>query len=77
MSVTPDDPWELPNHRRPEAFGGSGPDPVWSIDGDELPPTLDYVQERRDHGLIAPATAMQLAAFREVLAGTRTSWSLV
>jgi len=47
MSVTPDDPFKLPHHRRPEAFGGSGPDPVWRIDHEHLPQTLEYVQDAR------------------------------
>ena len=77
MSVTPDDPWQLPNHRRPEAFGGRGPDPVWRIVEDDVSQPLDYFQDRRDHGVIGPATAMQLVAFREALALTRTTWSLI
>jgi hypothetical protein len=54
MSVTPDSPNGLPFFRPPPGHGGSGKDPVWEIDSDELGEGLIY---RPDDA--APGPALQ------------------
>ncbi|RKQ86892.1 hypothetical protein C8N24_4908 [Solirubrobacter pauli] len=76
MSVTPDDPWELPPYRRPEEYGGTGKDPVWRIDEDQLGSSLNFVPDAVFHGVIEPAAAVQLSMFRATLAETQPYWSL-
>ena len=77
MSVAPDDPWQLPIHRRPSEFGGTGADPVWMIRDDGLAAGLDYVQDSPRHGIVGPAAPVSLVAFRGALADTRHDWDLV
>jgi hypothetical protein len=40
VSVSPDDPLNLPAFRRPPQFQGTGKDPVWVIDEAQLGPDL-------------------------------------
>ena len=42
VSVSPDSPLNLPPHRRPPEFGGTGRDPVWRLDERDLPDGLSY-----------------------------------
>lgn len=67
MSVTPDDPFKLPPHRRPEAYGGSGDDPVWAIAEEVLPARLMFSLDRAFHGVICPLTKMALSSYRSSL----------
>jgi len=75
MSVAPDDPLLLPQHRRPAAYGGTGLDPVWAILDDDLPDSLSYLADAIDHGVVEPAVVTSLADYREALASTQPSWS--
>jgi len=75
MSVAPDDPLLLPQHRRPADFGGTGLDPVWEIIDDDLPDSLSYLADAIDHGVVEPAVVSSLADYRDALASTQTSWS--
>jgi hypothetical protein len=36
MSVSQDDPAFLPEHRRPPSHGGTGPDPLWTLEENNL-----------------------------------------
>lgn len=79
MSVSPDDPRYLPEHRRPPLFQGDGRDPVWRIDEPQLPSSLAYRPDPRDikHGFIEPAVSMTLQEYQAALASTLPCWVLV
>lgn len=80
MSVSPESPMYLENHRRPPEFGGIGKDPVWTIDDRELPSELMYRADPEMpslHGFIEPIQAMSLDAFQEALRSSRGSWEPV
>jgi hypothetical protein len=77
MSVAPDDPMNLPDHRRPVRLGGTGKDPVWSIEEDELGPELQFERNRPDHGVMGPAAPVTLAEFANALKRTREQWRKV
>lgn len=75
MSVAPDQPANLPKNRRPpEVNGGTGKDPVWEIDTDEIGPNLHYHQDRPSHGVIGVKEPMSLEEFEQALAATRARW---
>jgi hypothetical protein len=77
LSVSPDDPINLPYFRRPAEFDGSGKDPVWSILDDELGTVLSYRPDSESpntHGLIEPSRPMTLKEYQEALANTQTRW---
>jgi hypothetical protein len=76
MSVAPDDPANLPRHLRPASLGGSGRDPVWYIETEDLGPDLAFRQDRASHGLIEPQHALTLQEFQDALAGSRLAWKL-
>ena len=42
MSVSPDTPLNLVEHRRPPEFGGIGTDPVWMTESETLIEGLTY-----------------------------------
>jgi hypothetical protein len=78
MSVAPDTPRNLPQHRRPPEYGGTGRDPVWSIQGKDLGANLRYVPDdilTAIHGVIEPATIMTLAAYQRALEKTAPYWT--
>lgn len=74
MSVAPEDPMFLKQHRRPEELGGTGPDPVWEIDDDVIVDPLHYLQQSGTHGVIEPSTPTHITAFQANLASTRDCW---
>jgi hypothetical protein len=77
MSVSPDDPEKLPKHRRPLEYGGSGRDPVWVIDSDNLGPRLRYRPDPYDpegHGFLEPRTEMSFEEYERLLEQTRDRW---
>ena len=76
MSVTPDNPMDLPLHRRPRSLLGTGNRPVWSIASAHIAGRLTVRQDRRTHWLIEPSSSMELAVFEEALADTAPRWSL-
>jgi hypothetical protein len=76
MSVAPDDPLHLPRHRRPAGLGGTGRDPVWYIETEDLGPDLAFRQDGPAHGLIEPKRLLTLQGFQDALAGTRCYWKL-
>src|SRR5215471_8520118 len=79
MSVSPRDPRNLPEHRRPPSFQGTSRDPVWRIDEEQLPSSLTYRPDPRNvrHGFIEPAAAMTLQEYQHALASTQTCWVVV
>jgi len=75
MSAAPHDPGNLPKNRRPiHLHGGTGKDPVWETDTNDLGPQLQFIQDRPAHGVVAAKAPMTLAEFEEALAKTRTRW---
>jgi hypothetical protein len=76
MSVVPDDPMNLLRHRRPASLGGTGPDPVWYIELDDLDAELRFRPDRPTHGLIEPSDPTALREFQQLLANTRARWNL-
>jgi hypothetical protein len=81
MSVTPDDPVGLPDHRRPpECGGGTGRDPVFRILRSALGSDLTYRPDPANptgHGFVEPAKSMSIDDYQGALAATRTRWELV
>jgi hypothetical protein len=80
VSVSPDDPMNLPAHRRPSALQGTGKDPVWVIDIMDLDPNLIYRPDPRNpqgHGFLEPACPMPLVEYQQAVARTRDRWRKV
>ena len=79
MSVSPHDPCNLPEHRRPSAFLGFGRDPVWRIEEHQLPSTLAYRPDPRNanHGFVEPAGSMTLQEYQQAIASTQPNWVLI
>lgn len=81
MSVTPDDPMGLPDHRRPpECGGGAGRDPVFRILRSALGRDPSYRPDPANptgHGFVEPARTMSIDDFQGALAVTRGRWGRV
>ena len=77
LSVSPDDPMNLEKHRRPASLGGTGKDPVWEIDTDDLGHDLIYLPDSGVHGYIAPKRLMTLYEYERALESLRDKWILV
>jgi hypothetical protein len=80
MSVSPMPPENLPSRRRPPEFDGTGKDPVFAIDTDDLPEELEYLpdpKKRATHGFIRPAYTMSFEHYQRALHETRELWWLV
>ena len=76
MSTSPDDPKNLPKHRRPKEFGGTGKDPVWEIDSGQLSTeTIEWHQDSATHGIVRPTKDMPYKTFKSALEATQGSWS--
>ena len=75
LSVAPNDPQNLPSHRRPPEHGGTGLDPVWALDPTELPEGLAYRQTSDTHGLVEPAESLYLGEYEEAIVDTRGTWT--
>jgi hypothetical protein len=79
MSVAPDSPDHLPEHRRPTSLGGTGKDPVWELDVADLGDSLVYREDPlmpAVHGFIEPRRPMVFAEFEAALVETRRAWRL-
>ena len=74
MSVAPNDPMHLARIRRPPEFGGTGKDPVWYIEADDLGPGLVVRPDSAAHALIEPDRPVTDAEFQQLLADTRGRW---
>ena len=74
MSVAPDSPMNLPDHRRPPQFGGTGKDPVWGIEIDSLGNEIQFRQDKPSHGLFEPAREMPIDEFQLALASLASRW---
>jgi hypothetical protein len=79
MSVAPDSPMNLPAHRRPPEYGGTGKDPAWVLDVAELGNELVYREDPLMpgvHGFIEPVRRMTFDAYQDALLRTRGAWRL-
>lgn len=79
LSVSSDDPMNLPGYRRPSAFQGTGKDAVWAIDDADLGSNLSYRGDPRKagHGFIEPARLMTLDEYQRFLQQTHGLWRKV
>ena len=80
MSVSPPPPDNLPYYRRPPEFGGTGKDPVWEMDTDELPVELRYRPDPDNpegHGYIEPSYPMSFEEYQRAIHTTQRLWTLV
>jgi 1-acyl-sn-glycerol-3-phosphate acyltransferase len=73
MSVAPS-PSDLPAHRRPPEHGGTGKDPVWSIDANDLGPDLQHRPDAPGHGTVQPSRPMTNDKYQSALEQTRDKW---
>jgi len=76
MSMSPS-PQDLPSHRRPPEFGGTGKDPVWQIDTSDLGDDLKYVPDKPGHGTIQPSKKMTLERYKQALGSLRRKFRKV
>ena len=79
MSVAPDSPGNLPEHRRPSDQGGTGKDPVWVVDVADLGDELVYRDDPLMpgvHGFVEPSAPMLFEQFESALLATRRTWRL-
>ncbi len=77
VSVAPNDIMELPSFRRPREFGGTGKDPVWFIETDDLGAELRYRPDPDNpasHGFIQPARRMAFGEYQAALHASRGAW---
>ena len=58
-----------------DANGGTGSDPVWELDVDDLGSDLNFNQDTATHGLIEPASPMAFAEYERALETTRAKWT--
>ena len=76
ISVAPS-PEDLPAHRRPSAFDGTGKEPVWKMSTSDLGSDLAYVQDKPNHGTIQPSKPMPFDDYQKALEGTQRNWENV
>jgi hypothetical protein len=77
ISVSPDDPRRLPSFRRPPELDGTGRDPVFAIDEQDLGPDLIYRPDPRNpdgHGFIEPVRPMPFEVYQQALIATQSAW---
>jgi hypothetical protein len=78
MSVSPNSPYNLPPHRRPPEFGGTGKDPVFCMGSSCLPDGLQYRPDPANptgHGFIEPSREMNFEEYQKLIEQTRPFWS--
>ena len=77
MSVVPPPVENLVDHRRPPDCGGTGKDPVFELDTEDLPGVLAYRPDPANpegHGFIEPARRVSFEEYRRAIHQTRTLW---
>ncbi len=67
----------LPPFRRPAKFGGTGKDPLWQIDDNNMMGDLPAVQDSPTHVSILPRVTMSLERYETALANTQNHWERV
>ncbi len=77
MSVTADDPYEIPEAVLPRRFGGRGDDgEVFELVEATMTPELSVVPDRPPHYVVSPSENMPLPDFQAALAATRPWWRM-
>ena len=71
-----DDPWQMPPNLKPRSLGGNSDRPIWNMPVPKLPPSLDFVQSGRSHGVVAPIEPVHINDYLQAIASTRMSWSV-
>ena len=76
MSVSPDDPLNLPTYRRPPEFSGTGADPVWFLEDADLGPVLLFRPDpvNPGHGFVESASPITADEYRQALEATQPLW---
>lgn len=77
MSVVPPPAENLAPHRRPPEFGGTGKDPVFELQTEEMPRELRYRPDPADpegHGFIEPSRTMGFEEYLAAVRATRSLW---
>jgi len=77
MSVSPDDPRNLPFFLLPLGLGGKGALPLFSLMVSRLASRLSYRPDPKrptKHGFVEPAAPVALADYRMALAATEPDW---
>lgn len=78
MSVTADDPWKLPAHRRPVDWNGTGRDPIFKLNLTDLPSELVIRAQGKDyHYFMEPVCRCLFTYYQQTLSETRGSWCIV
>jgi hypothetical protein len=74
MSMARLTPLNLPRHRRPPEWGGTGKDPVWVTSPAIFIGPLSYNPDTPTHANASAARDLPVAAMQGALAGTRLVW---
>jgi hypothetical protein len=77
MSVSTEDPLNLPHNRLPPTFGGMGKDPVWSIPVRDLCTDMTYRPDPTNpprHGFVEPFRTMSFGEFQRAVRATTARW---
>ncbi len=80
MSVIPPPVENMDPHRRPPEFGGTGKDPVFELQTDEMPGELRYRPDPANpegHGFIEPSRVMSFEEYLTSIQATRALWRRV
>jgi hypothetical protein len=77
MSITADDPMNLPPHRRPVAYNGIGRDPVFTIEGERLTTFHSLRQDGMYHFLVEPKYPCPFHDFQAAIHLTRPHWLIL
>ncbi len=78
LSTAKGHPKNLPAHRKPPEFGGTGKDPVWAIDESKV--NNEDLMTTNDHGnhvVVGPKRRMKLEQYEKALERTRPHWKKV
>jgi len=67
----------LPAFRKPPQFGGTGKDPLWQIDDNDIAGDLQAIQDSPTHVSILPRVTMSLERYELALASTQNNWERV
>lgn len=80
MSLSIETPDNLPSHRRPPAFGGTGADPIFAINATDLGSDLRWRTDTDGplgHGFVEPVRRMTFSDFQDALWASRARWRRV
>lgn len=70
-------PEDLPTHRKPPKYEGTGKDPVWTIDSEDLGDKLKYEPDTTTNGTIQPNKEMSMDEYQKELKNLEDKWNKV